>query len=160
MHTGVRVGSQRTDLTKKGLSMPKLTTKISVKLEPDQLYDLQEVAESQGLTVSRCVRKAVVSYIREHNEEGGSSVLRLTLTRLEKEAVGSLVDLGVIDDPEEFFHKAFTDYMAEGVKKPLETLDRIKQLRPVPNRRSGTPVPIDIEVDGDERGEGEEDSNR
>ena len=66
--------------------MQKLTTKISVKLEPDQLYDLQEVAESQGLTVSRCVRKAVVSYIREHNEEGGSSILRLTLTRLEKEA--------------------------------------------------------------------------
>ncbi len=141
--------------------MPKLTTKISVKLEPDQLYDLQEVAESQGLTVSRCVRNAVVRYIREHNEEGGSSVLRLTLTRLEKEAVGSLVDLGVIDDPEELFHKAFNDYLADGVKRPLEALDRIKQLRPVPNRRPGTPVPIDIEADDGEGGEeGEEAPNR
>ena len=140
--------------------MPRLSTKVTVKLEPDLLTNLQSVAESGGQTVSGCVREAVIRYLREQRTDGGPGVIRLTLTRFEREVVDTLLDRGVVDTPQELYHRALETYISEGVLRPIRSLEALRRLRPLPNRPSEDPAqPMKNPFDIVEEEEGGDDDN-
>lgn len=139
--------------------MPRLSTKITVKLEPELLKDLHETADDEGRTISECVREAVLRYIRERRETERTTVLRLNLTRYERTVVNGLVNLGIADDPEEIFHRSFGDFVSgEGLKGYMETLRIVRNTRPIDeNTSSGSDSrsyeSFDFEPDSDENGD-------
>ena len=117
--------------------MPKLSTKITVKLEPELLSELHSSADSEGKTISECVREAVINYVRERRMDGEPRVLRLTLTRYENNIVDDLVELGVVDSAGELFHRSFDDFVTgQKLKQYVETAQWLKNTGPVVSRRS------------------------
>jgi len=121
--------------------MPKLSTKITVKLEPELLSELQASAESEGKTISGCVREAVINYVRERRLEGEPHVLRLTLTRYENTMIDDLVELGVVDSAGELFHRSFNDFASgQNLKQLVETAQWVKTTRPLVPDNSSKPT--------------------
>ena len=111
--------------------MPRLSTKITVKLEPELLQDLQMISESEGLTISRLVREAVYNYIQERRDNEGMGIVKLNLSRFELSVVNDLVRIGYVDSAEQVFHETFHDQMADhGIGRILEMASRIKDLTP------------------------------
>jgi len=147
--------------------MPKLSTKITVKLEPDLLDDLQLTAESEGKTISECVREAVIKYIQEQREKSQPQVLRLNLSRYERNLLDELLEVGIVDSAEDLFHRTFDDFITgEGLRRYLDAIKLIKGTRPliskpapVPNSHyfaSGSePSESDNDKIGDEKGKEE-----
>ena len=142
--------------------MPRLSTKITVKLEPELLQDLQGISESEGLTISRLVREAVYNYINERRDNEGMGIVKLNLSRFEMSVVNDLVRIGYVDSAEQVFHETFHDQMAaHGFGRVLEMASRIKDLTPfqgnVPyapvspssSRRRKGPPEVEDEVDED-----------
>ena len=115
--------------------MPKLSTKITVKLEPELLSELHASAESESKTISGCVREAVINYVRERRKDGGPHVLRLTMTRYESSMIDDLVDLGVVDSAEELFHRSFNDFVSgQKLRQFVDTAHWLKNTGPVISR--------------------------
>jgi metal-responsive CopG/Arc/MetJ family transcriptional regulator len=123
--------------------MPRLSTKITVKLEPELLQELQVISESEGQTISRLVREAVNNYVNERREEDGMGILRLSMSRFEMSVVADLVRIGYADTAEHVFHEAFHDQMAtHGIGKTLEMASRIRELSPIKGVSPATPVSL------------------
>ncbi|MDG6224357.1 MAG: hypothetical protein QCI82_02465 [Candidatus Thermoplasmatota archaeon] len=111
--------------------MPRLSTKITVKLEPELLQELQLISEYEGHTVSRLVRESVYNYVKERREGYGSGTIRLNLSRFEMSVVNDLVKIGYVDNAEQVFHEAFHDQMANhGMGKAMEMASRIRDMAP------------------------------
>ncbi|MGA1822270.1 MAG: ribbon-helix-helix domain-containing protein [Thermoplasmatota archaeon] len=112
--------------------MPKLSTKITVKLEPELLSELHASAESEGKTISECVREAVINYVKERRTDGEPHVLRLMLTRYEASLIGDLLELGVVDSAGELFHRSFSDFVSgQRLRNFVETAQWLKGTKPV-----------------------------
>lgn len=123
--------------------MPRLSTKITVKLEPELLQELQIISESEGQTISRLVREAVNSYVNERREEDGMGILRLSMSRFEMAVAADLVRIGYADSAEQVFHEAFHDQMAtHGFGRALEMASRIRELSPFKGVSPATPVSL------------------
>jgi hypothetical protein len=123
--------------------MPRLSTKITVKLEPELLQELQNISESEGLTISRLVRDAVNDYFKERREDDGMGIVRLSLSRFELSVISDLVRIGYVDSAEEVFHQAFHDQMAtHGIGRALEMATRIRELSPFKGGPPATLVPL------------------
>lgn len=121
--------------------MPKLSTKITVKLEPELLSELHASAESEGKTISGCVREAVINYVRERRMDGEPHVLRLTLTRYENSMIEDLVDIGVVDTAGELFHRSFTDFISgQKLKQIVETAQWLNNTGPVVSKSTPRPT--------------------
>jgi len=121
--------------------MPRLSTKITVKLEPELLQDLQFISESEGLTISRLVREAVYEYIKERRDNSGLGIVKLGLSRFEMSVVNDLVRIGYVDTPEQAFHEAFHDQMYNhGIGRKLEMATKIKELAPFKGNVPSVPV--------------------
>jgi metal-responsive CopG/Arc/MetJ family transcriptional regulator len=145
--------------------MPRLSTKITVKLEPELLQELQMISESEGQTISRLVREAVNNYVNERREEDGMGILRLSMSRFEMSVVADLVRIGYADSAEHVFHEAFHDQMAtHGFGRTLEMASRIRELSPIKGVSPATPVSLSFaptrrrhpEVSDDDDGEDED----
>ena len=99
--------------TKKGEAMPKLTSKVTIKLEPGLLDVLQELADSQGLPVSSYIRKAVIEHVGIRQENESSYKLRIETTDLEFRVINRLMKLGYLKRPEDLFHRSFDLYLKQ-----------------------------------------------
>jgi len=111
--------------------MPKLTTKITVKLEPEFLQDLQSISESEGMTISRLVREAVYDYVSERRDEESPGTIRLSLSRFEMAVVNDLIRIGYVDDAQQLFHEALHDQLStHNLGKALEMASRIRDMSP------------------------------
>ncbi|MGA1872414.1 MAG: hypothetical protein ACMUHY_01970 [Thermoplasmatota archaeon] len=89
--------------------MPKMTSKITMKIEPKLLERIQSRADSEGLAVSSYIRKAVISYIGERKED--PRTIRFEMTPLEIRAINKLRGLGVVRSKEDAYHNAFDVYL-------------------------------------------------
>ena len=96
----------------KGEAMPKMTSKITMKIEPKLLDRIQSEAESEGLAVSSYIRKAVISHIGER-QDNDPRTIRFEMTPLEFRAIGKLRGLGVVRSNEDAFHNAFDHFLRE-----------------------------------------------
>lgn len=99
--------------TKKGEAMPKLTSKVTIKLEPSLLDVLQELADSQGLPVSSYIRKAVIEHVGIRQENENPYKLRIETTDLEFRVINRLMKLGYLKRPEDLFHRSFDLYLKQ-----------------------------------------------
>jgi hypothetical protein len=90
--------------------MSKMTSKVTMKIEPKLLHTIQVRAEGEGLAVSSYIRKAVINYIGERQEDD-PRVIRFEMTPLELRAVYNLIGLGVVSRKEDAFHNAFDSYL-------------------------------------------------
>lgn len=123
--------------------MPRLSTKITVKLEPELLQALQAISEAEGQTISRLVRDAVNSYVDERREEDGTGIIRLSLSRFETSVIADLVRIGYVDSAEQVFHETFHDQMStHGIGRALEMASRIRELSPYKGVPPATLVPL------------------
>lgn len=93
-----------------GEAMPKMSSKVTMKIEPKLLHTIQVRAEGEGLAVSSYIRKAVINYIGERQEDD-PRVIRFEMTPLEFRAVYKLIGLGVVRKKEDAFHNAFDSYL-------------------------------------------------
>jgi hypothetical protein len=91
--------------------MPKMSSKVTMKIEPKLLHTIQVRAEGEGLAVSSYIRKAVINYIGERKEDD-PRVIRFELTPLEFRAIYNLIGLGVVKRKEDAFHKAFDSFLS------------------------------------------------
>ncbi|MGA1819835.1 MAG: hypothetical protein ACMUHU_02380 [Thermoplasmatota archaeon] len=96
--------------------MPKMTSKITMKIEPRLLERIQTEADSEGLAVSSYIRKAVISHIggRQDNDP---RTIRFEMTPLEFRAINKLRGLGVVRSNEDAFHIAFGHFLKEEYDK-------------------------------------------
>ncbi|MBN1390877.1 MAG: hypothetical protein JXA22_09590 [Candidatus Thermoplasmatota archaeon] len=92
--------------------MPKMTSKITMKIEPKLLERIQEKADSEGLALSSYIRKAVISYIGGRKEDN-QWVIRFEMTPQEIRAINKLRGLGVVKNREDAFHNAFDVYLKQ-----------------------------------------------
>lgn len=90
--------------------MPKMSSKVTMKIEPKLLHTIQVRAEGEGLAVSSYIRKAVINYIGERQEDD-PRVIKFEMTPLEIRAVYKLIGLGVVNRKEDAFHNAFDSYL-------------------------------------------------
>ena len=90
--------------------MPKMTSKVTMKIEPKLLHTIQVRAEGEGLAVSSYIRKAVINYIGERQEDD-PRVIRFEMTPLEIRAIYKLIGLGVVCKKEDAFHNAFDSFL-------------------------------------------------
>lgn len=123
MHAGEKRPVSEGRPPEKGDAMPKLTSKVTIKLEPRLLDILQELADSEGLPVSSYIRKAVIEHIGERHEEGTPHTLRIELTEMEIRVIERLIGLGYIRKGEELFHISFALFLKqeyESIKKMAE----------------------------------------
>jgi hypothetical protein len=93
-----------------GEAMPKMSSKVTMKIEPKLLQTIQMKAESEGLPVSSYIRKAVISYIGERQDDNPMTI-SFEMTPLEIRAISHLRSLGVVRYYEEVFHNAFDLYL-------------------------------------------------
>ena len=142
--------------------MPRLSSKMTIKLEPELLQKLQAMAETEGVTVSNCVRRAVIDYVREQGDAERTNTLRLDLTLMETSMITQLVRIGVIKEPQELFHKAFDSYLSGDLVKSLELARSLSQMKEFPSTvpittRKEMYNPFDFieddESEGDETGD-------
>jgi hypothetical protein len=131
---------------------------MTIKLEPELLRKLQAIAESEGITVSSSVRRAVIDYIREQSEPGSGNELRMDLTLMETSMITQLIRIGVIREPQELFHKSFDNYVSSGdLIKAIDLTRSLSQMKEFPST-----VPITTHkqrfepVQGIEEGEDDE----
>ncbi len=110
--------------TYQGDAMPKLTSKVTMKIEPGLLDAIQEMADREGLPVSSFIRKAVISNIRG-GQESDPNVLRMELTEMEIRAINRLVRVGVVRNGEDVFHRAFNLFMDLEYDKVMTRAERI-----------------------------------
>jgi hypothetical protein len=103
--------------------MPKLTSKVTMKIEPGFLEAIQEMADKEGLPVSSFIRKAVISHIRGGQESDPNS-LRMELTEMEIRAINRLVRVGVVRNGEDIFHRAFDLFMDLEYDKVMTRAER------------------------------------
>lgn len=113
--------------------MPKLTSKMTVKIEPELLQSIQALAESQEVSVSYYVREALIDHIRDVEEEGSPSSLNLSLSLMERHVITQLIRIGAITEPEEMFHKAFDSYLSSDLERVLRFANNLKDLREFPS---------------------------
>lgn len=97
----------------KGEAMPKLTSKVTVKLEPGLLDHLQELADSEGLPVSSYIRKAMIEHVGIRQESENGQYLRIETTELEFRVINRLMKLGYLRSYQDLFHKAFDLYLKQ-----------------------------------------------
>jgi len=110
--------------TYQGDAMPKLTSKVTMKIEPGFLEAIQEMADREGLPVSSYIRKAVISHIRGR-QESDPNIMRMELTEMEIRAINRLVRAGVIRNGEDIFHRAFDLFMDQQYEKVMTRAERI-----------------------------------
>lgn len=113
--------------------MPKLTSKMTVKIEPELLHRIQALAESKEISVSYYVRKALIDHIRDVEEENSPSSLRLKLSMMETHVLTQLIRIGAIREPEEMFHKAFDSYLSSDLEKVMAFANQLKDMREFPS---------------------------
>lgn len=124
--------------------MPKLTSKVTIKLEPGLLDKLVELAESEGLPVSSYIRKAVIEHVGMRQDEGISTQMRIQPTRTELRVINRLMRLGYLRDPEDLFHKAFDLYL----RQEYETIKRTAEREFLDDHVLGKEDPIRLENAG------------
>jgi hypothetical protein len=90
--------------------MPKMSSKVTMKIEPKLLHTIQVRAEGEGLAVSSYIRKAVINYIGDGKEDD-PRVIRFEMTPLEFRAIYNLIGLGVVRRKEDAFHNAFDTFL-------------------------------------------------
>ena len=90
--------------------MPKMSSKVTMKIEPKLLETISVKAEAEGLAVSSYIRKAVISYIGERLENNPRSI-RFEMTSMEIRVINKLLDLGVVKTDEDVFHNALNEYL-------------------------------------------------
>ena len=111
-----------------------MSSKMTIKLEPELLRKLQAIAEREGVTVSSSVRRAVIDYVREQSEPGSANELRMDLTLMETSMITQLVRIGVIREPQELFHKSFDSYVSTGdLMKAIELARSLSQMKEFPS---------------------------
>jgi hypothetical protein len=93
-----------------GEAMPKMSSKVTMKIEPKLLETISVKAEAEGLAVSSYIRKAVISYIGERLENNPRSI-RFEMTSMEIRVINKLLDLGVVKTDEDVFHNALNEYL-------------------------------------------------
>jgi hypothetical protein len=91
--------------------MPKMSSKVTMKIEPKLLHTIQVRAEGEGLAVSSYIRKAVINYIGERQEDD-PRIIRFEMTPLEIRAIYNLIGLGVVKKQEDAFHRAFDTFLS------------------------------------------------
>jgi len=96
----------------KGEAMPKMTSKITMKIEPKLLERIQFEADSEGLAVSSYIRKAVISHIGGRQDTDPRTI-RFAMTPLEFRAINRLRGLGVVRSYEDAYHNAFDHFLKE-----------------------------------------------
>ncbi len=135
MHAGDNGYCSRNRAHRKGGGpTPRMSSKMTIKLEPELLRRLQAIAEREGGTVSNSVRRAVIDYIREQSEPGSANELRMDLTLMETSMITQLVRIGVIREPQELFHKAFDNYVSGGdLIKAIDLTRTLSQMKEFPS---------------------------
>jgi hypothetical protein len=113
--------------------MPKLTSKMTVKIEPELQRRIQLLAETKETSVSNYVRKALIDHVRDVEEENSPSTLRLKLTMMERHVMTQLIRIGAITDPEEMFHKSFDSYISSDLERIMTFTNRLKDMREFPS---------------------------
>jgi len=112
--------------------MPRMSSKITIKLDPELLSRLQDIAEIEGVSVSNYVRRSVLKNLREKDAAKCPHVLNLDLSMLETATVTQLVRIGVIRDPQELFHKAFDSYMSNDLRRTLAFARDLESMKAFP----------------------------
>lgn len=92
--------------------MARMTSKITMKIEPRLLEVVQEKAASEGLALSSYIRKALIGYIGGRKEDN-PEVIRFEMTPLEIRAINRMRGLGIVRLEEDAFHNAFTFYLKQ-----------------------------------------------
>ncbi len=139
--------------------MPRLTSKMTLKIEPELLRRIQAKAESRGVSVSYYVREAVIEHIRETEEEISPSTMRINMTLMETHVLTQLIRIGAMTEPQEMFHKAFDSYVSNDLERTLNFAHGLKDMRefpsmvPLTTRRSRTMRFNDLEIDDDLEGD-------
>ena len=139
--------------------MPRLTSKMTLKIEPELLQRIQAMAESRGVSVSYYVREAVIEHIRETEEEISPSSLRISMTLMETHVLTQLIRIGAMTEPQEMFHKAFDSYVSNDLERTLNFAHSLRDMRefpsmvPLTTRRSRISKLDDLEVDDDLEGD-------
>ncbi len=113
--------------------MPRLTSKMTVKIEPELLHRIQVLSDEEDISVSHYVRKALIQYIREVEDENSPRSVRIDLTLMETHVLTQLIRIGAFKEPEVLFHKAFDSYMANDLERTLSFAHRLKDMREFPS---------------------------
>ncbi|MBN1538924.1 MAG: hypothetical protein JW939_02180 [Candidatus Thermoplasmatota archaeon] len=92
--------------------MARMTSKITMKIEPRLLEIIQQKADSEGLALSSYIRKAVIGYIGGRKEDN-PGFIRFEMTPLEIRAINRLRGLGIVSKEENAFHNAFDFFLKQ-----------------------------------------------
>lgn len=109
--------------------MPRLTSKMTVKIEPELLQRIQEISESRNISVSYYVREALIKYQREADDERTHRSLRVNLTPMEMHVLNELKRIGLISDPEQLFHKSFDSFIKNDMDRALEVGRKLQDIK-------------------------------
>lgn len=109
--------------------MPRLTSKMTVKIEPELLQRIQETSESRNISVSYYVREALIKYQREADDDRTHRSLRVNLTPMEMHVLTELKRIGVISDGEHLFHKSFDSFLVNDLDRTLEVGIKLRDMK-------------------------------
>lgn len=130
--------------------MPKMSSKVTMKIEPKLLQTIQVRAEAEGLAVSSYIRKAVISYIGERQEDDPRAI-RFEMTPLEIRAIYKLIGLGVAIKKEDIFHSAFDIYLRTEYDNVIYRAEQVIIHDHLSNRPEGNgPLTANVRSDLDE----------
>ncbi len=147
----------------KGDRMPRLSSKMTLKIDPELLRRIQSEADERSISVSNYVRKALIHYIREMEEEMSPTSLRISLTLMETHVLSQLLRIGAISEPQDMFHKAFDAYLSNDLQKLISFADRLKDMRefspavPLTTRKTGVDELSLLDEEEDLEGEMDQD---
>jgi hypothetical protein len=116
---------------------------MTVKIEPELLHRIQVLSDEEEISVSHYVRKALIQYIREVENEISPRSLRVDLTLMETHVLTQLIRIGAITEPQELFHKSFDSYLSHDLERTLSFAGRLKDMREFPST-----VPLTTRVSG------------
>ena len=141
--------------------MPRLTSKMTVKIEPELLHRIQVLSDDADVSVSHYVRKALIQYIREVESDKTPSSLRIDLNLMETHVLTQLIRIGAITEPQQMFHKAFDSYLSNDLERTLSFANRLEGMRefpstvPLTTRVSGKSILDDLDENDDLEGDTE-----